>query len=87
MKKLVLLLAVLFSFVGCNINVGEGVPNGEYKYIVQEKYKCPAGYIMWISDINNATSMRRVAVGKYTFETMSPGDTLVFKFNNTDSEE
>ena len=46
---------------------------------VEEKYKCPAGYMVWISYFNNPTIRKRISVGKYTFEHINPGDTLTFQ--------
>lgn len=77
MKKIIVLLITLLCMCACEYNA----PSGEYKYIVEEKYETLGGsYAMWISDINTHRQ-QRIEVGKYTFETYNPGDTLVFKFN------
>lgn len=76
MKKIILFIAVLLCVSSCytQTNTEEG------KYIVEEKYECPAGYIIWMSDIDNPSCRHRIEIGQYTYEHTSPGDTIVIKY-------
>ena len=75
MKKILLFItAVVLLMSCCNHEITD------HKCLVEEKYECPAGYMMWVSDINNPTHQHRIEVGKYTYENTNPGDTLTMRW-------
>ena len=76
MKKLLIAILIVFSLYSCCSGNLELVNEGAR---VEEKYMCPSGYKVWISDFNNPTIRRNISVGKYTFEHINPGDTLTFQ--------
>lgn len=78
MKKIITLITVLLCLCSCgNTSTSETI---EVKCIVEEKYECPAGYKVWISKDGDPTIQRLIEVGKHTYENLSPGDTIVFKY-------
>ena len=75
MKKVILFIMAAVLLISCYQH--EAV---ERKCVVEEKYECPAGYMIWISDINNPAHLHRIEVGKHTYENSNPGDTLIVKW-------
>lgn len=96
MKKIILTLITLLCLTACGTNnsadsytndkieAGVGKPKQKepevVRYLVESKYTCPKGYMMWVSNINFPTNIHRIEVGKYTYEHTAPGDTIKFVY-------
>ena len=75
MSKRIIAFLLCLCLLSCN------TPKGEYKYLVEEKYQTldGGGYRIIISDINTKY-LRNIGVGKYTYEHINLGDTLIIKY-------
>ena len=79
MKKVLLFILAIILFGSCDSQPLNGCTQ---ELVVQEKFMCPAGYKMRVSESNNPTRVYTVSVGKYTYDTTNPGDTLIVKYGD-----
>lgn len=74
MSKRIIAFLLCLCLLSCN------TPKGEYKYLVEEKYQTLGGMNRIIVSDINTKYLHTINVGKYTYEHINPGDTLIIKY-------